>query len=80
MSVGLLDHYNIRTHVLAETVEFYEKALGLEVGDRPNFSFPGAWIYSEGRAVVHLIDVSAGDGPRKSEVNYDTAAEQAAAA
>jgi hypothetical protein len=29
---------------------------------------------------VHLIDVSAGDGPRKSEVNYDTAAEQAAAA
>lgn len=32
--------------------------LGLKPGDRPNFAFPGAWIYSEGRAVLHLIDIS----------------------
>ena len=58
MSVGLLDHYNVRTANLAETVSFYETVLGLENGDRPNFAFPGAWMYSEGRAVVHLIDIS----------------------
>lgn len=61
MSVGLLDHYNIRTVKLAETVDFYERVLGLEDGDRPNFSFPGAWLYSEGQAVLHLIDVSGAD-------------------
>ena len=61
MSVGLLDHYNIRTGNLAETVSFYENVLGLTNGDRPNFSFPGAWLYSEGRAVLHLIDISQTD-------------------
>jgi catechol 2,3-dioxygenase-like lactoylglutathione lyase family enzyme len=61
MSVGLLDHYNVRTADLAATVSFYEKVLGLTDGDRPNFSFPGAWMYSEGRAVLHLIDISATD-------------------
>ncbi len=58
MSVGLLDHFNIRTRKLKETVRFYEDILGLSNGDRPNFDFPGAWIYSEGRAVVHLVDIS----------------------
>jgi catechol 2,3-dioxygenase-like lactoylglutathione lyase family enzyme len=58
MSVGVLDHFNIRTRKLADTVKFYEDVLGLQNGDRPNFSFPGAWMYSEGRAVVHLVDIS----------------------
>src|ERR1043166_4692785 len=59
MSVGVLDHFNIRTRNLADTVQFYEDVLGLENGARPNFAFPGAWMYSEGRAVVHLVDISA---------------------
>jgi catechol 2,3-dioxygenase-like lactoylglutathione lyase family enzyme len=58
MSVGMLDHFNIRTRQLGDTVKFYEDILGLENGDRPNFSFPGAWMYSEGRPVVHLVDIS----------------------
>ncbi|MGJ5177501.1 VOC family protein [Bradyrhizobium oligotrophicum] len=58
VSVGVLDHFNIRTRNLAATVGFYEDVLGLENGDRPNFAFPGAWMYSEGRAVVHLVDIS----------------------
>jgi catechol 2,3-dioxygenase-like lactoylglutathione lyase family enzyme len=55
----MLDHFNIRTRQLGDTVRFYEDILGLENGDRPNFAFPGAWMYSEGRAVVHLVDISA---------------------
>lgn len=58
MSVGLLDHFNIRTSRLADTVQFYEDILGLSRGARPNFDFPGAWLYSEGRAVVHLVDIA----------------------
>jgi catechol 2,3-dioxygenase-like lactoylglutathione lyase family enzyme len=67
ISVGTLDHVNIRTRMLADTVRFYEDALGLTVGPRPAFSFPGAWLYSEGRAVVHLIDVSPTDEPQKPD-------------
>ena len=40
VSVGVLDHFNIRTRNLAETVRFYEDVLGLEKGARPNFAFP----------------------------------------
>ena len=58
VSVGLLDHFNIRTRKLAETVSFYEDVLGLEKGARPNFAFPGAWMYSDGKPVVHLVDIS----------------------
>ena len=57
-SVGVLDHFNIRTRKLRETIHFYEDVLGLQNGERPNFSFPGAWMYSEGRPVVHLVDIS----------------------
>src|SRR5256886_17598468 len=67
MSVGVLDHFNIRTRKLADTVRFYEDILGLEKGDRPNFAFPGAWMYSEGKAVVHLVDISKTDEPQKPD-------------
>src|ERR1700758_5508291 len=64
MSVGVLYHFNIRTRKLADTVRFYEDVLGLEKGDRPNFAFPGAWMSSEGKAVVHLGDISStAEGP-----------------
>ena len=66
-SVGVLDHFNIRTRKLTETVRFYESILGLEKGPRPNFAFPGAWMYSEGKAVVHVVDISATDEPQKPD-------------
>ena len=67
MSVGVLDHFNIRTRNLGATVRFYEDVLGLEKGPRPNFAFPGAWMYSEGRAVVHLVDISPTDEAQKPD-------------
>ncbi len=67
MSVGVLDHFNIRTRDLKGTVRFYEDILGLENGARPNFAFPGAWLYSEGRAVVHLVDISPTDEAQKPD-------------
>ena len=67
VSVGGLDHFNIRTRHLADTVRFYEDVLGLETGARPNFAFPGAWMYSEGKPVVHLVDISKTDEPQKPD-------------
>jgi catechol 2,3-dioxygenase-like lactoylglutathione lyase family enzyme len=58
MSVGVLDHYNVSTRNLGDTVRFYEDVLGLKNGPRPPFNFPGAWLYSEGHPVLHLNDIS----------------------
>lgn len=67
MGVGVLDHFNIRTRKLSETVRFYEDVLGLQKGARPNFAFPGAWMYSEGKPVVHLVDISPTDEAQKPD-------------
>ena len=67
VSVGTLDHFNIRTRKLDETVRFYRDVLGLTSGPRPNFSFPGAWMYADGRAVVHLVDISPTQEPQKPD-------------
>ena len=67
VSVGVLDHFNIRTRNFADTVQFYEDILGLEKGARPDFAFPGAWMYSEGKAVVHLVDISKTEEPQKPD-------------
>ena len=40
MSVGLLDHFNIRTRKLADTVRFYEDILGLQKGRGRISRFP----------------------------------------
>jgi hypothetical protein len=61
MSVGLLDHYNVSTRKLDETVQFYEDVLGFVNGPRPPFNFPGAWLYSADHPVLHLNDISQTD-------------------
>lgn len=58
MDVGLLDHYNILTRKLDETVRFYERALGMRSGPRPPFDVPGAWLYRGDHPVVHVIDIA----------------------
>jgi catechol 2,3-dioxygenase-like lactoylglutathione lyase family enzyme len=67
MSVGVLDHYNVSTRNLADTVRFYEDVLGFVNGPRPPFDFPGAWLYSEGHPVLHLNDISPTDQPQRPD-------------
>jgi catechol 2,3-dioxygenase-like lactoylglutathione lyase family enzyme len=67
MSVGVLDHYNVSTRNLPDTVRFYEEVLGLVNGPRPPFDFPGAWLYSEGHPVLHLNDISPTDKPQRPD-------------
>lgn len=65
-----LDHVNIRTNDLEGTASFYRDVLGLELGPRPNFSFAGAWLYSEGLALVHLRAPNAEEGPGTGAVDH----------
>ena len=57
MPLVRLDHVNIRTANLEAMVDFYTRVLGLTVGPRPGFEFPGAWLYCGEEAIVHLIEV-----------------------
>ena len=56
MLVGSLDHFTLqcRPQDLPELRVFYADVLGLQDGARPAFPFPGHWLYSGDRAVVHL--------------------------
>ena len=38
-------------------LDFYERVIGLAVGPRPSFDFPGAWLYAGKEPIVHLAAV-----------------------
>ncbi len=61
MTIERLDHYSIRTTDVETTRKFYTEALGLEVGPRPDFPFPGVWLYQGPIAVVHVVGIDKND-------------------
>ena len=58
-----LSHLLVLARDLDATRDFYVDVLGLTVGPRPPFRFPGCWLYLGDRAVVHLADKSSDPGP-----------------
>ncbi|MFZ5964307.1 VOC family protein [Thalassococcus sp. BH17M4-6] len=52
-----LDHINIRTAQLDRMIAWYSEVLDLTPGRRPDFGFPGAWLYAGDHALVHLVGV-----------------------
>lgn len=62
MQIDKLDHVNIRTTHLETLVDWYTHYLGLRRGARPDFPFPGAWMYAGDAAVVHLVGVDPPEG------------------
>jgi catechol 2,3-dioxygenase-like lactoylglutathione lyase family enzyme len=61
-----LNHFSIRTLDLEATRAFYEGVLGLTVGPRPAFPFPGLWMYrgdhgDVANAAVHIIGMDPDD-------------------
>lgn len=61
MTLSTLDHCSIRTVKLSETRDFYVDILDMIDGERPDFDFPGHWLYVEGKPVVHLVGVDPDD-------------------
>ena len=61
-----LNHFSVRTLDLAASRHFYETVLGLAAGPRPDFPFPGHWMYrgdpaDYANAAVHLIGIDPHD-------------------
>ncbi|QCO54863.1 glyoxalase [Pseudorhodobacter turbinis] len=55
MQVRRLDHVNIQTTQVKSMVAWYSDTLGLRSGPRPDFPFPGAWLYAGDDPVIHLV-------------------------
>jgi catechol 2,3-dioxygenase-like lactoylglutathione lyase family enzyme len=56
MRISGLLHFNIRCSAtdLAAIEKFYSDALGMKAGYRPDFGFPGAWLYDGGEPLIHI--------------------------
>lgn len=56
----ILDHVTLRTRDLAATKDFLESLFSVKPGYRPDFPFPGYWLYAGGEPVIHLIPAHSG--------------------
>jgi catechol 2,3-dioxygenase-like lactoylglutathione lyase family enzyme len=56
LDIQFIDHFtlSVQPHELGMLRTFYTETFGLVEGKRPNFDFPGHWLYLDGRPVVHL--------------------------
>jgi catechol 2,3-dioxygenase-like lactoylglutathione lyase family enzyme len=55
MPIARMDHFTIVTRSADETAKFYGDMLGFTPGPRPNFRFPGVWLYNDGKPILHVI-------------------------
>lgn len=70
MDIQRLDHFTLRTPLLADTIAFFKQVAGLRVGKRPPFTFDGCWLYNGELPVLHLVDVN---GDCRFPGQYDAA-------
>lgn len=62
MQINQLNHVNLRTTQLETMIAWYQDVLGMTSGPRPDFSFPGAWLYAGDTAFVHLVGIDGEPG------------------
>lgn len=55
LQIQRINHVALPTRRLDESTQFYIGVLGAKLISRPNFSFPGAWLYVGG-IQIHLIE------------------------
>lgn len=64
------DHFTIVTDDLGATEAFYTELLGFTVGPRPEFKFPGLWLYANEAAILHVVKVEDMPNPRKGVLDH----------
>jgi catechol 2,3-dioxygenase-like lactoylglutathione lyase family enzyme len=64
MAIEGLNHFNITAPaaLMAEVRDFYVDVIGLQEGYRPDFGFPGHWLYAGELAMLHLMEGGASGG------------------
>jgi len=65
MPIERMDHFTIVTKDAEMTAKFYGEMLGFTLGPRPNFMFPGAWLYNGDKPILHVIqkpEIPSGSG------------------
>jgi len=65
-----LEHINIETNNLEETVRFYEEVLGFENEVGPPFDFLGVWLYAGENPVIHLIEGASPSFPKTDPIDH----------
>lgn len=69
-----LDHVNLRTTRLDEMKAWYGEVLDMTPGPRPDFGFHGAWMYANGQALVHLVEVEVKPADHEGDLSLEHAA------
>ena len=62
MPLQSIEHFLILEKDLEETMAFCRDVLGLQVGERPPFPFPGCRMYLESIPCVHIAGAAATEG------------------
>jgi catechol 2,3-dioxygenase-like lactoylglutathione lyase family enzyme len=56
MALTAMEHYLVLTSDLDATRDFYQDALGMRQGFRPQLGFPGYWMYIGSTPVIHIAE------------------------
>jgi lactoylglutathione lyase len=56
-----INHVLVRTRDLNKMIWFLNETVGLKEGLRPPFNFPGAWLYSNDKPLIHLVEINPDD-------------------
>jgi catechol 2,3-dioxygenase-like lactoylglutathione lyase family enzyme len=70
MAILGMDHFTILTDDVEATREFYGDILGFTPGWRPGFKFPGMWLYSGERPILHVIGGKAREDLRSGVLDH----------
>ncbi|HQR89907.1 MAG: dioxygenase [Caulobacter sp. 32-67-35] len=64
-----MDHFTVVTDRPEETIAFYAR-LGLSTGPRPDFGIDGAWLYTGGHPVLHIVETTVMPEPRRGALDH----------
>jgi catechol 2,3-dioxygenase-like lactoylglutathione lyase family enzyme len=71
LPITAVNHVGRITKRVDESRQFYRDVLGFREVSRPNFDFPGAWLYNYG-IMIHLIhNTAAGDPDGEIQTRHD---------
>jgi lactoylglutathione lyase len=68
-----INHVLVRTRHLKNMIHFLIRTVGLEEGFRPPFNFPGAWLYSDDKPLIHLVEINPDDKGQSDYLGSQTA-------